>query len=76
MIRASQVYPGTAWTDARPAAPSPGSAPQDPTTWFDGHAEPLSLCIGGEVSPCARGLTVEQHAARVLQHLCGEHHAF
>lgn len=75
MIRASQIHSGTPWTDARPAAPGSRSTPQDPTTWFDGPAEPLGLCIGGDVSPCARGLTVEQHAARVLQHLCGERDA-
>ncbi len=75
MIRAFQVHPGTAaWNAPRPPGPSARSATQDPTTWFD-HAEPVNLCIGGEVSPEARGLTVDQHAARVLMHLFGEREA-
>lgn len=75
MIHLPQLPPGTAWGAARPAAPNARTAMQDPTTWFDGPNQPRNLCISGEVSPCARGLTVEQHAARVLMHLCGERDA-
>jgi hypothetical protein len=72
MIRVPQLPPGTAWSAARPAVANARTATQDPATWFDGPNERLNVCIGGEVSPSARGLTVEQHAARVLMHLCGE----
>lgn len=74
MIRASDLFSSAAgW--ARPSAPvgaaSRTDASRDPAGWFDAGSEG-ELRIGGDVSPEARGLRVEQHAARVLMQLCGE----
>ena len=74
MIRASDLASSAAgW--ARPAT-TVGSATRvdasrDPDAWFGADADG-DLRIAGDVSPAARGLRVEQHAARVLVLLCGD----
>ena len=41
------------------------------TAWFD-DAAAATLRIGADLDVASRGLTVAQHAERVLGHLCGE----
>jgi len=41
------------------------------TSWFDDAAAP-TLRIGADLGPASRGLTVAQHADRVLGPLLGE----
>jgi hypothetical protein len=52
------------------AAPRAQSA--SPASWFDPAGVSADACISADLDPASRGLSVEQHAARVLQHLCGE----
>jgi hypothetical protein len=75
MIRISDVAGAAGW--ARPAASTPSRAGdlQDPSTWFDGDAAGTDVRISGDPSAASRGLSVEQHAARVLGFLCGERDA-
>lgn len=40
--------------------------------WFDGADLGVDICIVSSPATAARGLDVEQHAARVLMHLCGD----
>ena len=70
MIRASDLAAAASW--ARPATASQRADAQDPSTWFDGAAAGLDVRISGDLSLASRGLSVEQHAARVLMQLCGE----
>jgi hypothetical protein len=73
MIRVSDLTNPAAW--ARPAttpAAARGSGDlNDPSSWFDG-AVSGDVRIGGDPPPHARGLSAEQHAARVLGFLCGD----
>ncbi|HEV8313958.1 MAG TPA: hypothetical protein VGQ23_12890 [Burkholderiaceae bacterium] len=74
MIRLSDVANAAAWT--RPAAPAPrGGELNDPSSWFDGDAAGAEVRICGDLAPGSRGLSIEQHAARVLAFLCGERDA-
>lgn len=59
----------SAWRVDTPAAASAASS------WFDGDAPDLETRIAGDLSLASRGLSVEQHAARVLMHLVGERDA-
>ena len=70
MIRVSDLANVAAW--ARPASSSTRTDLQDPSTWFDGDAAGADVRITSDASPASRGLSVEQHAGRVLMHLCGE----
>ena len=71
MIRISDLANAAAWS--RPVNASPRSdSTQDPSTWFNGDTIGADVRLSGDVSPGSRGLTVEQHASRVLAHLCGE----
>jgi len=75
MIRGSDLTPTAVWTGtaiaATPRAPLDARA-RDAAAFFRADAAPSSGRISGDVSPAARGLSVEQHAAAVLAHLCGE----
>lgn len=74
MIRAANLS-----NTAPLAQPAIGSTPapfdaraRDTARWF-GADEPMSAVrISADLSPAARGLSVEQHAAAVLAHLRGE----
>jgi|GraSoiStandDraft_41_1057321.scaffolds.fasta_scaffold456200_2 hypothetical protein len=72
MIRISDIAGAAGW--ARPAASSSSRAGDlhDPSTWFDGDAAGAEVRISGDPGPASRGLSVEQHAGRVLGLLCGE----
>jgi hypothetical protein len=77
MIRISDLANAAAW--ARASSPAPradrADATQDPSAWFNGDTIGADVRLTGDLSPGARGLTVEQHASRVLAHLCGERDA-
>ena len=64
------LVPRTGTSSPAPAARS-GSA-GSPASWFDPTTISADTQISADLSPASRGLTVEQHAAHVLQHLCGE----
>lgn len=68
MIRAADLYPIDSGPTTPPAASPAGAAP---SSWFDEVPGP-ALCIGADLGPASRGLSVAQHAERVLGHLCGE----
>jgi len=71
MIRISDLANAAAW--ARPPAASPRSdSTQDPSSWFNGDSIGADVRLSADLTPGARGLTVEQHASRVLAFLCGE----
>jgi len=74
MIRPANL--STAAALAQPAISSP-RAPfdarvRDMGSWFRSDAPMGALRISGDLSPSARGLSVEQHAAAVLVHLRGD----
>ena len=72
MIRASDLIP-LAGAGLRPtAAPREGSGALNPSSWFDGDALSADTRIGVELGFAGRGLSVAQHAERVLGHLCGD----
>jgi hypothetical protein len=72
MIRASDLPNAALW--ARPATvpPRSGTDPREPSTWFAGAGIGSDARIGADLDTTARGLSVEQHASRILAHLCGE----
>jgi hypothetical protein len=58
----------------RPSSPLQGHSVEalNPASWFDGDglsAAATGTRIGVELSPASRGLSVAQHAERVLAHL-------
>ncbi len=62
---------------ARPSATAVASTARSagatsPSSWFDPTAVSADTRISADLSPASRGLSVEQHAAQVLSHLCGE----
>jgi len=68
MIRANELANSAAlWARPLPVVASRAEA-RDAAAWFDGVATG-SDTICGDLSPAARGLSVEQHASRVLMHL-------
>jgi hypothetical protein len=68
MIRVSDL--ATAAALARPLGAPARADTREPSGWFDeGAPRDVQLCADPS---CARGLSVEQHAARVLAALCGE----
>jgi hypothetical protein len=72
MIRASDLMP-LAGASLRPsAAPREGNGALNPASWFDGDALSADTCIGVALGAAGRGLSVAQHAERVLGHLCGD----
>lgn len=76
MIRASDLLPAAAFgSGLRPLSSplSPRSAETlNPSSWFDGDALSAETRIGVELGSASRGLSVAQHAERVLAHLCAE----
>jgi len=71
MIRASDLMP------LAPAGPRPEPAPSEaaggtlnPCAWFDGESVAAGTRIGVALDAAGRGLSVAQHAERVLGHLC------
>jgi hypothetical protein len=66
MIRAADLSTATAWV--RPLSTSTSRTDtRDSASWFD--AAQSDAAIHADVSAAARGLSVEQHASRVLMHL-------
>lgn len=69
MIRANEFNNTAAlWARPLPAVSARGDA-RDAAGWFDASGTPADVAIGGDLAPAARGLSVEQHASRVLMHL-------
>jgi hypothetical protein len=69
MIRAADLTASAPWM------PTPSTAARrvdvrEAAGWFEGwSAAAVQATICGELNPAARGLSVEQHASRVLMHL-------
>jgi hypothetical protein len=71
MIRVSDFMPLAA-AGARPLSSSPRAAEAlNPSSWFDGDGLSAGARIGVDLGAASRGLSVAQHAERVLAHLCG-----
>jgi hypothetical protein len=68
MIRPSDFASASTWL--RPTATSPRADMRDAVAFFDVDASSLPARISSDLSPAARGLSVDQHAAKVLSHLC------
>ena len=63
------IWPSNAgWSTSVPA-PAAGDTRANASSWFD--APTAGLSIVGDASLQARGLSVEQHTERVLEHLLG-----
>jgi len=62
--------PPAGWVPPAPVARSTNAT--SPAAWFDSSGVGADTRISADLSLDSRGLSVEQHAARVLQHLCGE----
>ncbi|KAB2876200.1 MAG: hypothetical protein IT503_05065 [Burkholderiaceae bacterium] len=75
MIRANEFnHVAVPWAGPLPAV-SPRADARDGALWFDAGDSGASV-IGDHLAPAARGLSAEQHAARVLMHLRdGDHRA-
>jgi len=66
MIRASDLSSAAQW--ARPLSTSTSRTDtRDAASWFD--AAGAEAAIHADVNSAARGMSVEQHASRVLMHL-------
>ena len=64
------IWPSNAgWSTSIPA-PAAGDSRANASAWFD--APTAGLSIVGDANAQARGLSVEQHTERVLEHLLGE----
>ncbi|HTP70657.1 MAG TPA: hypothetical protein VML58_00455 [Burkholderiaceae bacterium] len=72
MIRPSDLPQATAWLQP-PLAPQP-RAGVDAASWQAEVGE-SNVAISCDLKPSARGLSVEQHAQRVLIHLTAERDA-
>jgi len=70
MIRPSDLAGASSWL--RPSATPPRTDTRDAAAFFDVDASASSTRISSDLCVAARGLSVEQHAARVLSHLCAE----
>jgi hypothetical protein len=69
MIRANDLAnAATLWSRPLPAV-SPRADARDASAWLDTAAAGSEVNISGDLSLAARGLSVEQHASRVLMHL-------
>jgi len=69
MIRANELANAAAlWSRPLPAV-SPRADARDAAAWFDASPAGSDVTISGDLSSAARGLSVEQHASRVLMHL-------
>lgn len=68
MIRANEfTNAASLWTRPLPAAPR--AEARDVVAWLDAGAAGSDVAIRGDLSPASKGLSVEQHASRVLMHL-------
>jgi hypothetical protein len=67
MIRPSDLPQATAWLPP-PLAPQPRAAAFDASSWRAEIGE-SDASISVDLQPSARGLSVDQHAQRVLMHL-------
>jgi hypothetical protein len=73
MIRACDLMPqATAGLRPAPAPREPAGGTLNPSSWFDGDAMAAATRIGIELGFAGRGLSVAQHAERVLSHLCAD----
>jgi hypothetical protein len=73
MIRASDLTPlAAAGLRPAPAARETAAGTLSPSSWFDGDAMGTGTRIGIELGFASRGLSVAQHAERVLAHLCAD----
>jgi hypothetical protein len=70
MIRTSDLVPAAAWALSTRSAGRADAA--NAASWFDGDASGVDTRISGDLNLASRGLSVEQHAERVLMHLRGE----
>ena len=70
MIRFPDISNATVW--ARPPTAAPRTDSHDASSWFDGDTPVSDTSISGDLHPAARGLSVEQHAGRILMLLRGE----
>jgi len=69
MIRISDLANAAAW--ARPVSTPARADAQDTSGWFSADAAG-DVRLSADPGPESRGLSVEQHAGRVLAALCGE----
>jgi hypothetical protein len=72
MINPSDFAPLIARAALAPATPSARGTASSPSSWFDPAAVSADTRISADLNPASRGLGVDQHAAQVLSHLCGE----
>jgi hypothetical protein len=73
MINPLNIPPLVTRTGVSSLAPAARSGhATSPASWFDPATVSADTHISADLSPASRGLSVEQHAAQVLQHLCGE----
>ena len=70
MIRVSDIIPPAAPPLAAPSAR--GADASRASSWFDEAAFGPATAIATELRAESRGLSAEQHASRVLAHLCGD----
>jgi hypothetical protein len=70
MIRSSDLPQATAWLQPS-LVPQPRAAAFDGANWRAEVGE-SNVSISADLQPSARGLSVEQHAQRVLLHLTAE----
>lgn len=78
MINPLNLPPLVGPAGTAPLAPTPrgaGTSAASAASWFDPDTVSGDTCISADLDPASRGLSVAQHAARVLQHLCGERDA-
>jgi hypothetical protein len=78
MINPLNLPPLVGPAGTSPLAPAPRASSAGATSaasWFDPATVSADVCISADLDPASRGLSVAQHAARVLQHLCGERDA-
>ena len=73
MINPLNIPPPVPRTGSSALAPAARSGNAgSPASWFDLATVSADTHISADLHPASRGLSVEQHAAQVLQHLCGE----
>jgi hypothetical protein len=70
MIRVADFSNAALWN--RPSLTAPGLEARGESGWFADDASVAAAQVAGDLSFSVRGLSVEQHAQRVLAHLCGE----
>ncbi len=71
MIRVSDLLPLGA-PRGLPSSPVRGVDAGTPSTWFDDDAVGAGARIAADLCAASRGLSVAQHAERILGHLRGD----